>query len=123
MEYSKRRTVEDKFLKQKTMCVVTTAALAAGVDFAASTVVLESLAMGGDWLNPSEFQQMCGRAGRKGMHDKGKVYSLVEIGKKYHAKMENSEDEVSFKLLNSEPEEVSLEYSEDEEFEQSYNFV
>ncbi|MBG0768882.1 DEAD/DEAH box helicase [Methanococcus maripaludis] len=123
MEYSKRRTVEDNFLKQKTMCVVTTAALAAGVDFAASTVVLESLAMGGDWLNPSEFQQMCGRAGRKGMHDKGKVYSLVEIGKKYHAKMENSEDEVSFKLLNSEPEEVSLEYSEDEEFEQVLAYV
>ncbi|ABR54500.1 DEAD/DEAH box helicase domain protein [Methanococcus vannielii SB] len=118
MEYSKRRSVEDNFLKQKTMCVVTTAALAAGVDFAASTVVLESLAMGGDWLNPSEFQQMCGRAGRKGMHEIGKVYSLVEIGKRYHAKMENSEDEISFKLLNSEPEDVSLEYNEDEEFEQ-----
>ncbi|EHP85261.1 DEAD/DEAH box helicase [Methanotorris formicicus] len=118
MEYSRRRKVEDDFLNQKIMCVVTTAALAAGVDFPASTVILESLAMGGDWLNPSEFQQMCGRAGRKGMHDIGKVYLLVEIGKKYHAKMEMSEDEVAFKLLNSEPEDVDVEYNEDEELEQ-----
>jgi helicase len=118
MEYSRRRKVEDDFLNQKIMCVSTTSALAAGVDFPASTVVLESLAMGGDWLNPSEFQQMCGRAGRKGMHDIGKVYLLVEIGKKYHAKMEMSEDEVAFKLLNSEPEDVNVEYNEDEELEQ-----
>jgi len=118
MEYSKRRKVEDDFLNQRTMCVVTTAALAAGVDFPASTVVLESLAMGGDWLNPSEFQQMCGRAGRKGMHDTGKVYMLVEIGRKYHAKMELTEDEIAFKLLNSEPADVFIEYNEDEELEQ-----
>ncbi len=118
MEYKRRRNVEDNFLNQKIMCVVTTAALAAGVDFPASTAILESLAMGGDWLNPSEFQQMCGRAGRKGMHDKGKVYMLVEIGKKYHAKMGNTEDEVAFKLLNSDPENVEVEYTEDEELEQ-----
>ena len=118
MEYKRRRMVEDNFLNQKIMCVVTTAALAAGVDFPASTAVLESLAMGGDWLNPSEFQQMCGRAGRKGMHDRGKVYMLVEIGKKYHAKMGNTEDEVAFKLLSSEAEDVVVQYTEDEELEQ-----
>ncbi|AAB99409.1 TPA: DEAD/DEAH box helicase [Methanocaldococcus jannaschii] len=118
MEYIKRRKVEDDFANQKIQCVVTTAALSAGVDFPASTVILESLAMGADWLNPAEFQQMCGRAGRKGMHEIGKVYLLVEIGKKYHAKMENTEDEVAFKLLNAVPEDVKVEYNEDEEEEQ-----
>ncbi|AIJ05092.1 DEAD/DEAH box helicase domain protein [Methanocaldococcus bathoardescens] len=118
MEYIRRRKVEDDFANQKIQCVVTTAALSAGVDFPASTVILESLAMGGDWLNPAEFQQMCGRAGRKGMHEIGKVYLLVEIGKKYHAKMENTEDEVAFKLLNAVPEDVKVEYTEDEEEEQ-----
>ncbi|CAB3289488.1 DEAD/DEAH box helicase domain protein [Methanocaldococcus lauensis] len=118
MEYLRRRKVEEDFANQKIQCVVTTAALSAGVDFPASTVILESLAMGAEWLNPAEFQQMCGRAGRKGMHEIGKVYLLVEIGKKYHMKMENTEDEVAFKLLNAVPEDVKVEYSEDEEEEQ-----
>jgi helicase len=118
MEYIRRRKVEDDFARQKIQCVITTAALSAGVDFPASTVILESLAMGGDWLNSAEFQQMCGRAGRKGMHEMGKVYLLVEIGKKYHAKMENTEDEIAFKLLNAVPEDVKVEYNEDEEEEQ-----
>ncbi|XRO74630.1 DUF5814 domain-containing protein [Methanocaldococcus sp. 28A] len=118
MEYIRRRKVEDDFANQKIQCVVTTSALSAGVDFPASTVILESLAMGADWLTPAEFQQMCGRAGRKGMHEIGKVYLLVEIGKKYHAKMENTEDEIAFKLLNAVPEDVKVEYSEDEEEEQ-----
>ncbi|WP_017981061.1 DEAD/DEAH box helicase [Methanocaldococcus villosus] len=118
MDYFRRRRVEEDFLNQKIQCVVTTAALSAGVDFPASTVILESLAMGGDWLSPSDFQQMCGRAGRKGMHELGKVYLLVEIGKKYHAKMQETEDEVAVKLLNAEPEKIDVEYSEDEEEEQ-----
>lgn len=118
MEYKRRRKVEDDFLNQKIMCVVTTAALAAGVDFPASTAILESLAMGGDWLTSSEFQQICGRAGRKGMHDRGKVYMLVEIGKKYHAKMERGEDEVAFQLLSSGAEDVIVKYQEKEELEQ-----
>ncbi|WP_456418825.1 DEAD/DEAH box helicase [Methanocaldococcus infernus] len=118
LEYSRRRRIEEEFAQQKLQCVVTTAALAAGVDFPASAVILESLAMGGDWLKPAEFQQICGRAGRKGMHELGKVYLLIEIGKKYHAKMEESEDEVAFKLLNAQPENVNIVYNEDEEEEQ-----
>ncbi|WP_423792794.1 DEAD/DEAH box helicase [Methanocaldococcus indicus] len=118
LDYFRRRKVEEDFAKQRIQCVVTTAALAAGVDFPASTVILESLAMGGEWLTPSEFQQMCGRAGRKGMHELGKVYLLVEIGKKYHAKMVESEDEVAFKLLTSKPEDIKVEWTEDEEEEQ-----
>ncbi|WP_456472365.1 DEAD/DEAH box helicase [Methanocaldococcus sp.] len=118
LEYSRRKKVEEDFASQKIQCVVTTAALAAGVDFPASAVILESLAMGGDWLKPAEFQQICGRAGRKGMHEIGKVYLLVEIGKKYHVNMEESEDEIAFKLLNSQPENVSVVYNEDEEEEQ-----
>ncbi|MBW9219928.1 ATP-dependent helicase, partial [Methanothermococcus sp. SCGC AD-155-N22] len=58
------------------------------------------------------------RAGRKGMHDMGKVYMLIEIGKRYHAKMERSEDEVAFQLLSSEPEDVGVIYEEKEEMEQ-----
>jgi len=42
--------------------VVTTAALAAGVDFPASPGDLRALTMGREWLSVSEFQQMQGRA-------------------------------------------------------------
>ncbi len=119
LDYFKRRKIEEDFANQKLQCVVTTAALSAGVDFPASTVILESLAMGGEWLTPAEFQQMCGRAGRKGMHEIGKVYVLVEVGKKYHAKMVESEDEIAFKLLTSKPENIVVEWTEDEEEEQT----
>ena len=61
--------------------MVTTAALAAGVDFPASQVVFESLAMGIKWLNVHEFNQMLGRAGRPGYHDLGLVYILAEPGR------------------------------------------
>ncbi len=58
--------------------VVTTAALAAGVDFPASQVIFETLAMGKDWLKVGEFQQMQGRAGRPDYHDLGKVVILAD---------------------------------------------
>src|SRR5665647_2688144 len=46
-----RRDVEAKFLGGKLMAVVTTAALGAGVDFPASQVIFDALAMGRDWLS------------------------------------------------------------------------
>ena len=58
-----RRHVEAKFLGGKLMAVVTTAALGAGVDFPASQVIFDALAMGRDWLSVQEFNQMAGRAG------------------------------------------------------------
>ena len=75
-----RRDVETRFLGGKLMAVVTTAALGAGVDFPASQVIFDALAMGRDWLSVQEFNQMAGRAGRPDFHDLGKVVLLAEPG-------------------------------------------
>ncbi|WP_224270365.1 DEAD/DEAH box helicase [Haloprofundus salinisoli] len=112
LDYRRRKTVERKFANQDLAAVVTTAALAAGVDFPASQVVFDSLAMGIEWLSVQEFSQMLGRAGRPDYHDKGKVYMLVEPDAAYHGSMEMSEDEVAFMLLKGEMEDVSTLYDE-----------
>ncbi|MFB6110537.1 MAG: DEAD/DEAH box helicase, partial [Halodesulfurarchaeum sp.] len=49
LDYSKRTSVEQAFADQDLAAVVTTAALAAGVDFPASQVIFDSLAMGIEW--------------------------------------------------------------------------
>jgi helicase len=109
----KRRTrVERLFGDQDLAAVVTTAALAAGVDFPASQVVFDSLAMGIEWLSVQEFSQMLGRAGRPDYHDKGLVYVLVEPDGTYHGSQEMSEDEVAFTLLKGEMEPVVTRYDE-----------
>jgi helicase len=100
------------FADQELSAVVTTAALAAGVDFPASQVIFDSLAMGIEWLSVQEFHQMLGRAGRPDFHDKGTVYVLVEPDGVYHNSMEMSEDEVAFKLLKGEMESVATPYDE-----------
>ncbi|MEF8901756.1 MAG: DEAD/DEAH box helicase, partial [Halovenus sp.] len=64
LDNSRRNRVEDQFAGQELAAVVTTAALAAGVDFPASQVIFDSLAMGIEWLTVQEFSQMLGRAGR-----------------------------------------------------------
>jgi helicase len=51
MQYDQRRKVEALFAEGKVDAVVTTAALAAGVDFPASQVIFDSLAMGIEWLS------------------------------------------------------------------------
>ena len=110
---SKRRgRVESQFADQELAAVVTTAALAAGVDFPASQVVFDSLAMGIEWLSVQEFHQMLGRAGRPDYHDKGTVYLLVEPDGRYHNSQEMTEDEVAFKLLKGEMESVQTRYDE-----------
>ncbi|MFW9786887.1 MAG: DUF5814 domain-containing protein [Candidatus Thorarchaeota archaeon] len=100
LSYSRRRRTEHSFAKQKFSSIVTTAALGAGVDLAASQVIFESLAMGADWLSTAEFEQMLGRAGRLGKHDRGKVYMLVQPEKKYHGGQDKAEDEIAVELLN-----------------------
>ncbi|MFX1578569.1 MAG: DUF5814 domain-containing protein [Promethearchaeota archaeon] len=100
LSYSRRRRTENAFSKQRFSCIVTTAALGAGVDLAASQVIFESLAMGADWLTNAEFEQMLGRAGRLGKHDRGKVYILVQPEKKYHGGQDKAEDEIAVDLLN-----------------------
>ncbi|MFW9974685.1 MAG: DUF5814 domain-containing protein [Candidatus Thorarchaeota archaeon] len=100
LSYSHRRRIEHSFSKQRFASIVTTAALGAGVDLAASQVIFESLAMGADWLSTAEFEQMLGRAGRLGKHDRGKVYIIVQPEKKYHGGQDKSEDEIAVELLN-----------------------
>ncbi|MFD1514022.1 DEAD/DEAH box helicase [Halomarina rubra] len=112
LDYGRRKKVERMFANQDLSAVVTTAALAAGVDFPASQVIFDSLAMGIEWLSVQEFHQMLGRAGRPDFHDKGTVYVLVEPDGVYHNSMEMSEDEVAFKLLKGEMESVATPYDE-----------
>jgi helicase len=112
LDYGQRKRVERQFGDQDLAAVVTTAALAAGVDFPASQVVFDSLAMGIEWLSVQEFEQMLGRAGRPDYHDEGKVYLLVEPDCTYHNSMEMTEDEVAFKLLKGEMEDVLTRYDE-----------
>jgi archaea-specific helicase len=119
LDYGRRKKVERQFGEQDLAAVVTTAALAAGVDFPASQVVFDSLAMGIEWLSVQEFHQMLGRAGRPDYHDKGKVYVLVEPDCSYHNSMEMTEDEVAFKLLKGEMESVMTHYDEDAAVEET----
>jgi len=102
-----RREVETKFLGGKLMAVVTTAALGAGVDFPASQVIFDALAMGRDWLSVQEFNQMAGRAGRPDFHDLGKVVLLAEPGGSYSRENPGTEEEIALKLLKGEMEEVA----------------
>ena len=112
LDYKRRKKVERMFGDQELSAVVTTAALAAGVDFPASQVVFDSLAMGIEWLSVQEFHQMLGRAGRPDYHDRGVVYLLVEPDCTYHGSMERTEDEVAFTLLKDEMEPVHTHYDE-----------
>lgn len=107
LSFTQRKRIEIAFARQKLQAVVTTAALGAGVDFPASQVIFESLAMGANWLTVAEFEQMLGRAGRLGKHDLGKVYLLVEPGRKYNASQDRTEDQIAMDILNGEIEDVS----------------
>lgn len=115
LSYSKKIKIEKDFAKQKVSTVVTTAALAAGVDFPASQVLFETLRMGNKWLTNNEFSQMLGRAGRPTYHDIGKVYLLPEIGKEYN---KESEEEIAIDLLDSDVDNIKVDYSEDDAIEQ-----
>ncbi len=105
-----RRDVETRFSNGELAAVVTTAALAAGVDFPASQVIFDALAMGIEWLTVQEFHQMMGRAGRPDFHDLGTVVVLAEPGGSYSRTSARTEDEVAIGLLRGEMEEVAPEY-------------
>ena len=115
LSYAKKTKIEKDFLKQEMSTVVTTAALAAGVDFPASQVIFETLTMGNKWLTPNEFSQMLGRAGRPSYHDLGKVYLIPEIGLKYD---DETEDMRAVALLESDVEPINVHYTEDAVVEQ-----
>ncbi|WP_414468638.1 DUF5814 domain-containing protein [Methanobacterium sp. ACI-7] len=115
LSYAKKNKIERDFGNQKISTVVTTAALAAGVDFPASQVIFESLTMGNKWLRPNEFSQMVGRAGRPTYHDIGKIYLIPEVGRKFD---EETEDFMAVSLLESDVEPINVEYSEEAVVEQ-----
>jgi helicase len=119
LDYGQRKQVERQFANQDLAAVVTTAALAAGVDFPASQVVFDSLAMGIEWLSVQELSQMLGRAGRPDYHDQGTVYLLVEPDCTYHSSQEATEDETAFRLLKGEMEPVVTRYEESAAIEET----
>jgi helicase len=108
-----RRSVEERFEKGEISAVVTTAALAAGVDFPASQVIFDALAMGIKWLTVQDFCQMMGRAGRPDYHDLGKVVVLAEPGGSYSRETKLTEEEVAISLLKGEMEEVAPVYDDE----------
>lgn len=118
LQYPERKRIEELFAEGKIHTVVTTAALAAGVDFPASQVIFESLAMGIEWLNVHEFNQMLGRAGRPGYHDKGQVYILAEPGRRFSSGRGESEDEIALALLHGQMEDVAPEFDETQQHEE-----
>lgn len=115
LSYYKKERIEKDFDKGKLSVVVTTAALAAGVDFPASQVIFDSLLMGNKWISPNEFSQMLGRAGRPSYHDRGVVYLLPEINNEFDGE---SEEAVALKLLETDSEDVYIEYDEESSYEQ-----
>jgi helicase len=116
LAYVERKKVETSFANGAVDVVVTTAALGAGVDFPASQVIFESLAMGIDWLTAQEFHQMLGRAGRPDYHDVGKVVLLAEPDRKFRGP--ETEDQVAIRLLSSAVEGVDIAYDDDKQAEQ-----
>ncbi len=121
LTYYERKKVEEKFGKGELPVVVTTAALAAGVDFPASQVIFESLAMGIEWLTVREFQQMLGRAGRPDYHDLGVVVLLADPERRFGKG--DTEDEIAFRLLRGELEHFGVDYGEDELLEETLSNI
>ena len=72
--------VEELFQEGLIKVVFATETLAAGINMPARTTVISSLSKRTDaghrLLNPSEFLQMSGRAGRRGMDDRGYVVTV-----------------------------------------------
>ncbi len=118
MTYPQRRKIEEAFASGKIAVVVTTAALAAGVDFPASMVIFQSLMMGTKTLTVGEFTQMLGRAGRLGKHDVGKAVLLAEIGRRYFGDERKSEEDVALDLLNNPIENVNPEATYEQSVDQ-----
>ncbi len=113
-----RQRIEERFARGEIAVVVTTAALSAGVDFPASQVIFESLAMGIEWLRVQEFHQMLGRAGRPDYHDLGKVVLLATPDRRYGGSSQESEDEIALRLLREGFEAINVSYEEQEQMEE-----
>jgi superfamily II DNA or RNA helicase len=82
MKYKERVFVEKLFRSQLIKAVVSSDALAVGVNFPAKSVVFCQLTKMGRLLTKREFLQMAGRAGRPGLWDIGYVGYLEGKGMK-----------------------------------------
>lgn len=75
-----KETVEELFLKGLVKLVAATETLALGINMPARTVVLDSLSKytgdGHELLQPSDFTQLTGRAGRRGIDTEGTAVVL-----------------------------------------------
>jgi helicase len=88
------------------------------VDFPASQVIFDTLAMGIEWISVQEFLQMSGRAGRPDFHDRGIVVLIPVPGKSYSSSQPGTEEEVAIKLLQGEMLSIGVEYGEGEQLEE-----
>ena len=66
-----RQLIEQGFRNGTLNVLFATSTLAAGVNLPARRVILTSARMGPQFINTSQYRQMCGRAGRAGIDDKG----------------------------------------------------
>ncbi|MFZ8787917.1 DEAD/DEAH box helicase, partial [Thermocrinis sp.] len=82
MKYKERVFVEKLFRSQLIKAMVSSDALAVGVNFPAKSVVFCQLSKAGRGLSKREFLQMAGRAGRPGLWDIGYVGYLAGKGMK-----------------------------------------
>jgi len=100
LSFSRRKRVESEFSNGRCPVVISTFALGAGVDFPASQVIFESMMMGNSVLEPNNFTQMMGRAGRLGKHDRGRAILLC-LGESISSLDSRSEVEIAFELIKS----------------------
>lgn len=118
LTYSKKVEIEEAFANQEISTVVTTAALANGIDFPASTVIFESIHMGIEYLTNNEFHQMLGRAGRPSFHDIGKAYILVVTPDNVESFFNQNDYTIALELLKNDVDSVHVLYDKSDVIEQ-----